>query len=106
MPGVLLPPTGISRPLTVPLARTQTRLLTLVRKAQSRCQPLQKQPVSTNLSQEWMRFDLPSATRRDQLRQRPDSTLQPVQLISRTARLLQHRKFAWIEQELISYSHP
>ena len=88
------------------LPRTQPNLLILSGKRQSTHQTLQKQTVSTRLSQQWMRLQLARRACCGELRKGAHGLLQPVQLIGSPARLLQHAELARIQHKRLNYSRP
>jgi hypothetical protein len=88
------------------LPRTHPNLLILSGKRQSTHQTLQKQTVSTRLSQQWMRLQLARRACCGELRKSAHGLLQPVQLIGSPARLLQHAELARIQHKRLNYSRP
>jgi hypothetical protein len=89
----------------MPLTRTQTRLLTLIRQSQRINQPTQQQPMILNDLQQRIRPRLPAIPSHQQ-RRRPQLSLKGRDFITRTARLTQNLKLASIQHELASYRGP
>jgi hypothetical protein len=81
-------PTLHSSRTSMPLARTQPRLLILIRKIQRVDKPPQQQPMILNDLQQRIRPRLPAITRLHQ-RRRPKLSLKQHDLISRSSSLTQ-----------------
>jgi hypothetical protein len=89
----------------MPLAQTQTRLLTLIRQSQRINQPTQQQTVILDDLQQRIRPRLPGIASHHQ-RRRPKLRLKGRDFVTRTARLTQNLKLAGIQHELAGYRGP
>jgi hypothetical protein len=86
-------PTPLRSRTSVPLTRTQTRLLTLIRQGQRINQPAQQQTVILNDLQQRIRPRLPGIASNHQ-RRATQLRLKQRDLITRTARLTQNLELA------------
>src|SRR5215217_6385176 len=91
--GGPFPPPATSRRPGMPLPRTQTRLLTLIRQRQRIDQPTQQQTVILDDLQQRIWTRLPRIASHHQ-RRRPQLSLEQQDLVTRTARLTQNLDLA------------
>jgi hypothetical protein len=98
-------PTPHSGPLSMPLARTQARLLTLIRQIQRINQPTQQQTMILDDLQQRIRPRLPAIPSHHQ-RRRPKLSLKRPDLIRRSHSLTQNLKLASIQHKLTGYRGP
>jgi hypothetical protein len=94
----LVPPTPLSSRTSMPLPRTQPRLLTLIRKIQRVDKPPQQQPMILNDLQQRIRPRLPAIPSNHQ-RRRPQLSLKQRNLIRRSRRLTQNLNLASIQHK-------
>jgi len=78
-------PTPLSSPPGMPTASATTDFLVLIRKVQGSCEALQQQTMPPNFLKQRMNLGLASGAAHNKLRQRPNRTLQPVQLVACSA---------------------
>ena len=98
-------PTPLRSRTSVPLTRTPTRLLTLIRQSQRIDQPTQQQTVILDDLQQRIRPRLPAIPSHHQ-RRRPKLSPKRRNLISRSHSLTQNLKLASIQHKLASYRGP
>lgn len=99
------PPTPLSCRPSMPLPRTQPKLLILIRQSQRINQPPQQQTMILDDLQQRIRPRLPAIPCHNQ-RRRPKLSLKQPDLIGRSRRLTQNLDLASIQHELAGYRGP
>jgi hypothetical protein len=98
-------PTPLRSRTSVPLTRTQARLLTLIRQSQRIDQPTQQQTMILDDLQQRIRPRLPGIASNHK-RRATQLSLKGCDFVTRTARLTQNLKLAGIQHELAGYRGP